>query len=333
MQQVGTDSRFWWRALDAPTPRPAASQIPSKPGAAAWFYPARNKQQTNPRAASLKLEVPRGDRRLPGRRKSKTNSVGLLGLFAGMTMVSAAAVALVLSGRANHTHIQSVLAGQAVEALMAIGFGVDQVSVTGHHFTSDADVFDALDLPNVRTFAEFDSAAALKRIERLPWVDTAQITRVFPGSLSVQVRERLPSAIWDRGDKCYLIDATGRVLGPIPTSNGWELPRIAGEGANSAAALLLTALGRHSEIQRATSHAERISERRWAIVLHNGSRLELAADRESEGLELFASNGELRQALNGPASVIDVRTPGRAIIRPLPSAKTVNAPVASGPRT
>lgn len=281
----------------------------------------------------MRLEVPRGDRRLAARRKAQNRSSGMLALFAGMTMVSAGSAGLLLSGYVDRAQIQSAMTSHAVDALMAIGFGVDQVSVTGHHFTSDADIFDALDLPNVRTFAEFNAEAALKRIERLSWVDTAQITRVFPGSLSVQVRERRPSAIWDRGDKSYLIDASGRVLGPIPTNNSWQLPHVAGEGANSEAAMLLTALGRHSDILRLTKHAERLAERRWALVLQNGSRLELGADRESEGLDLIESNGELRNALSGAAAIIDVRTSGRAVIRPITHVQPASALVIPAPRT
>ena len=309
------DTRFWWRALDAPTPRPVASQAHAKSSSSAWNYPSRRKTRSMAHTVGMKLEVPRGDRRYPARHKAQA-ATGLWALFIAMTMVSGIVAALVGSGSIDSKQIQATLTGHAVEAFMALGFGVDQISVTGHHFTSDSEIFDALDLPNVRTFAEFDAEAALKRIERLPWIETAQITRVFPGSLTVQVRERRPTAIWDRGDKSYLIDSTGRVLGPIPAANTWPLPHVAGEGANGEAAMLLTALARHNEIHRLTQHSERIAERRWAVVLKNTTRLELGADRESEGLDLIESNSELRQALAGPPAIIDVRTPGRAVVRP-----------------
>ena len=204
----------------------------------------------------------------------------------------------------------------ATRLMIAAGFGIDQLSLTGQRYTLDSDVFDALDLTNVRTFAALDTAAALKRIERIPWVETAQITRVFPGMLNIEIKERVPAAIWRRGDKNLLVDATGRTLGPVPPASSWALPQIAGEGASKEAPLLLAALLTHKEIASRLSYAERISERRWSVVLNNGSRIELAADREVEGLDQIASNAALRKAIAGPPATIDVRTSGRAVIRP-----------------
>ena len=80
------------------------------------------------------------------------------------------------------------------------------LTVSGQRFTADADIFDALDLPNVRSLLSIDSAAARERIERLPWIATATISRIFPGSLEVHVTERKPAALWIRGQREYLID-------------------------------------------------------------------------------------------------------------------------------
>ena len=63
------------------------------------------------------------------------------------------------------------------EVLYWTGLRIDQVTVSGQRFTPDADVFDALDLLNVRSLLSIDSAAARERIERLPWIATATINR------------------------------------------------------------------------------------------------------------------------------------------------------------
>ncbi len=200
--------------------------------------------------------------------------------------------------------------------MIASGFGIDQVSVTGQHYAADNDIFDALDLPNVRTFAAFDSDAALKRIERIPWVDTAQITRAYPGMLDIVIRERIPAVMWTRGDRNYLVDATGRVLGPAPATNDWVLPRVAGEGANSEASLMLAALHQYPGLESEYAYAERIAERRWRVVLKNGTTLELGADREIEGFEQIAQARAVAPALKGAPMIVDVRTPGRIAMRP-----------------
>lgn len=234
-----------------------------------------------------------------------------LALLAGPAALGAA----VASGAVEPRRVQIFVGGEAQRALLGLGFGIDQVSLSGHQHTADTEIYAALDLENVRTLAAFDAPAALKRLEALPWVETAQITRMFPGSLKVDIRERRPSALWMLKGQFYLIDPTGRVLGATNDAKAWNLPRIAGAGANTEASLLFTALSRYPQIASAVDHAARIGGRRWSLVLRNGSRIELAADREVEGLEDVANNSELRRALSGPAMVADVRTPGRLTVR------------------
>jgi cell division protein FtsQ len=316
LQQIGMTGRFWWRALDAPSPGAYLPHAAGAVGPTPWSYPSRRPAKAQARRDANKLAVPRDQRRAHLRRNGTQQGARLLALSMCAMLASAAGAGLYLSGAFADLKSKLALAQQASALLIAAGFGIDQVGISGHRFTPDADIYDALDLPNTKTFAGFDAAAALKRIERLPWVDTAQITRVFPGALSVQIRERLPAAIWSRADKSYLIDATGRVLGLIAPSTTWALPRISGEGANGEAAMLFVALARYPELQQTFAQGERVAERRWAVVFKNGSRLELGADREAEGLETVHANRELQRALLDSPTVVDVRTPGRPAIRP-----------------
>ncbi|MGQ0457057.1 MAG: cell division protein FtsQ/DivIB [Hyphomicrobium sp.] len=233
-------------------------------------------------------------------------------------VISAAAGILVISAQApGLAVIGDRISARVVEGAVALGFGIDQVNLTGQRFVADADVFDALDLGNVRTFWQLDADAALKRIERIAWVDTAQVTRVYPARLDIEIRERKPAALWMRGDAQYLVDATGRVLSPAATTHAWVLPQISGEGANSDAASLIAALARHPEIARRVATSERVADRRWRLRLSNGGLIELAAEREIEGLNQVAQSSALRNALAGEPVSIDVRSAGRVAVRPL----------------
>jgi cell division protein FtsQ len=206
---------------------------------------------------------------------------------------------------------------EANDVMIAAGFGIDQVNVSGQHFASDSEVFDALDLPNVKTFAAFDSDAALKRIERISWVDTAQITRVYPGTLDIVVHERTAAFMWKRGEMTFLVDATGRTLGPVARASSWNLPLVVGEGADGEAIAMFSALRQYPQIERQYAYGERVAERRWRIVLKNGTALELGADREIEGFDEIATVRVAASALKGTPMAVDVRTPGRIAIRPL----------------
>jgi cell division protein FtsQ len=207
--------------------------------------------------------------------------------------------------------------GPKLERLARVlGFGIDQVTLTGHHFSFDRDIFDALDLANVRTFAALDTAAVKSRIERLPWVDTAELTRVYPGALEIRVTERKPYALWQRTDRHYLIDKTGRVLAAVSGDSLPDLPRFAGEGAAAEAAGLMENLARYPEVASRLSEAERVSERRWTLKLQNATTIELPADGEVGALEELSRDTALVRLVAAGGTTLDFRGPGRVAVRP-----------------
>jgi cell division protein FtsQ len=324
LQQIASGQRKWWRAFETQTPKATPAFAPSH-SRSGLSKPIRARP-------SLALQIPRGERRYHrSRRPSRRWVAPVLTFTAIFVVTGVAAITLPLDRLKGFA---GKLDGKANALMIAAGFGIDQVSVRGQHYAADNDIFDALDLPNVRTFAAFDSEAALKRIDRIPWVDKAQITRVYPSGLDIVIRERIPAVIWTRGDVNYLVDATGRVLGPVPETNGWVLPRVAGEGAAREAALLLAALRQTPTIESEYAYAERVAERRWRVVLKNGTQLELGADREIEGLEEISNSRIVTAAMKRAAMIVDVRTPGRIAMRPandkLAKTAALDAPLSAG---
>ena len=196
------------------------------------------------------------------------------------------------------------------------GFGIDQVNLNGHTFSFDRDIFDALDLANVKTFAALDTAAVKARIERLPWIDTAELSRVYPGRLDIRVTERTPYALWTRADRHYLIDKTGRVLAGVSGDTLPKLPHFSGEGAAAEAAPFMEQLARYPELSAAFVMAERVSDRRWRLKLSNDTIIELPADGEVGALEAIAGDEALKRLVIAGRTTLDFRGPGRLAIRP-----------------
>lgn len=196
------------------------------------------------------------------------------------------------------------------------GLGLQQASVHGHRFTPDGDIFDALDLTHARTLLSFDSKAARIRIESLPWVERASIERIVPDRLDVRVVERTPFAVWRNGTHTALIDKGGRVLGAVPADAMPELPRVAGKGAPTETAALFKRLAAYPELLRQLQVAERVGERRWSLHLAGGSVVLLPSEDEAGAL---ARADALRSVATGKAVEIDLRVPGRPILRDRPN--------------
>ncbi len=195
------------------------------------------------------------------------------------------------------------------------GFGIDEVVLTGHRQTADTDIFNALDLPRARSLLSLNTRGVRRRLEQLPWIAGAEITRVYPNRLEIRVKERKPFAAWQRTGGEYLIDVTGRVLTEINRSNGLDLPRVAGEGAAREARALFAALARYPAIAKKLERAERIGGRRWTLHLRNGTVLQLPADREISALAMAAENSVVERGIREGNAVIDLRVLGRIAVR------------------
>lgn len=233
-------------------------------------------------------------------------------LFAGL--FGALAVNL-LAGGANQTHLGASFLPSADKVARFAGFGLDEVMLTGHKFTADNDIFSALDLGNARSLASFDTSGVRSRLERLPWIATAELTRVWPNRLDVRITERKAFAVWSRGGRDYLIDRSGRVLSAVNRGSDLGLPLFSGEGAATEAMALMTLAGRYPEIASRLEEAMRVGERRWTLKLSGGVTVVLPADREAPALDALTSGGDLAGLLAQGNRIIDLRAQGRVALR------------------
>lgn len=196
------------------------------------------------------------------------------------------------------------------------GFGIDQVTLRGHRFTLDSDVFEALGLDQARSVVSFDIIAARQAVEELAWVEQAAITRVYPDQLLVEISERAPYALWQRGDRYVIVDDEGRVLsGADPDTAPEGLLQIAGEGAATEATALAALLSGHPEIAGSMRLAERVGGRRWRLHLDGGSRIELPATGAAAVLADLKTWKGLGKLLAAGNTVIDARSSGRIAVR------------------
>ncbi len=211
----------------------------------------------------------------------------------------------------------------------AAGLGIDQVAITGHRYTTDAAIFTALDLDEARSIATFDPVAARERLEALPWVKHAALTRLYPGQLNVRISERSSFALWRRSGVLYLIDQSGHVLTATDERAAPKLPLVEGEGAGEHAAELLSLLADYRDIASRLERSERIGSRRWRLFLHGQVIIDLPVEQVPRALRLVSSAPSLRKVLEDGHSIVDLRASGRAAVRPI---NGIAAP-ADGPKT
>ncbi|MCB1548645.1 MAG: FtsQ-type POTRA domain-containing protein [Hyphomicrobiaceae bacterium] len=198
---------------------------------------------------------------------------------------------------------------------VAAGFAISEITVTGHSYTSDRVVYAALGLDAPKSLIGFDAAAARVRIERLPWVLSAQVTEALPRGVRVHIRERKAFAIWRHAGRYALVDRSGRVLGDIASPDGTGLPQIAGDGAAEAADRLFTALAAFADVSGRIASAERVGRRRWTLHLEGGLTVHLPQGDLHGGLTRFRSLAGRLDLSGGRYAEIDLRSPARLTLR------------------
>lgn len=93
-------------------------------------------------------------------------------------------------------------------------FGLSAVRVRGASATTRAAVLAAAGLHSGEPYLAIHPDEVRRRVEALPAVASARVTRVYPSSLRITVTERRPTAVVSSGDSRWLVAADGIVLGP-----------------------------------------------------------------------------------------------------------------------
>jgi cell division protein FtsQ len=288
------------------------------------------KARNNPRAKTLRHGV-RGPREISGvqpgsaRRGKKSGWQGrlmarigaalprpMLALTGGLILLALLA-ALLVSGVAGRTlhGLRNSVSGVVSDA----GFGVYEIRITGNRRVPTSTIFAALGLKPGQSIFFIDLPGARARIMALDWIASADVVRRYPDAISVAVVEKRPFALWQipsSGDhKVAVVERAGGVITTQEVEKFSRLPKLVGAGAPEAAADLVDAVMSHRAVSARIAAYERVSKRRWNLILNDGVVVKLPETgwpKELDALEhLIVDNGILERDV----TEIDLRSPAQ----------------------
>jgi cell division protein FtsQ len=127
---------------------------------------------------------------------------------------------------ATSVAVAAVVAG-SVGATRSPLLDVDRVEVVGARHTPQREVVAASGLADHPLMLDVDPAAVARAVESLPWVGRATAERRWPGTVRIEITERVPAAAVATGQGGWArVDRTGRVLALEPGRPA-DLPVIA----------------------------------------------------------------------------------------------------------
>lgn len=196
-----------------------------------------------------------------------------------------------------------------------LGYQVGDVLVEGRERTSPSRLLESLNVHRGMAILAFDPHAAKKRVEALPWVREASVTRILPDRIRIHLRERRPFALWQYQGKTQVIDHQGEMIPEASVLDFAELPLVVGQDAAAHAAELLAVLDREPEIKSLVSAAIRVRGRRWNLRLANGIDVRLPEGDPSAAWAQLARAEREERILARDISVVDLRMPDRMFVR------------------
>jgi cell division protein FtsQ len=201
------------------------------------------------------------------------------------------------------------------------GFAVDQVLVEGRGRTARAAILSALRVQRGTPILAVDPETARNRLEALPWIAQATVERRLPKLLYLRLTERKPLALWQLDGKLSVIDRAGRVIPGVPAKRFARLPLVVGPGAPKQAAALLAMLEREPTLKPLVDAAVRVGGRRWNLQLQGGIDVRLPEEDPAEAWSQLARLERDHGLLARDVVTIDLRLPGRLVVRTAPDAQ------------
>jgi len=113
-------------------------------------------------------------------------------------------------------------------------FKVNEVTISGGRIVSQVAVRNAAAIVlHQRSLIGLDSAAIEKRIGAVDWVSTAKVTRNWPSTIEIKVKEDVPVALLHikgarEAAQLYYIDRKGKVFLPVELGGDIDFPVITG---------------------------------------------------------------------------------------------------------
>ena len=213
------------------------------------------------------------------------------------------------------------------QLLVTLGFGINDVQITGEKETSEIAVLEQLDIGG--SLISFDVADAQKRLSQLPWIERVSVRKFYPGTLAIEITERKPFALWQRGGDVFVIDRSGTEIVPLDESRFAKLPLMVGGGANETADIVLPDLLSQPDIANQMRAAVLVAGRRWDLHLDNGVTVKLPERGVREALAQLVKLNAEEQLLMRDVVVVDLRLPDRVTVR-LPEGRTLEDVTSEG---
>lgn len=228
-------------------------------------------------------------------------------LLTGILIVGSFVAAIIAGGYVPRAFR---LMGEDADALVAdAGFGISSVHLAGNVRTQPSQILAALGFEPGQSIFGADIQGARQKLLALDWVADAQVRRQYPDSITVSLVEKLPFALWQTPSGLFVVERSGRVITRAEAAEFPRLPFFLGDGAPPSGAELVDAIAQHRAVVARVKAMERVSNRRWNLLLDDGVIVELPETGWAKQLDELEHLIVDKAVLERDIKEIDLRSP------------------------
>ncbi|MCI0465868.1 MAG: FtsQ-type POTRA domain-containing protein [Beijerinckiaceae bacterium] len=250
---------------------------------------------------------------LPGTILSHLAKPGASACFALALLASVGAYGALKGG---HYAAYVAKEGEPADILArAFGFAIKAVTVSGTRELREQDILSAAGIEPRNSLLFLDAAQVRERLKRLPLVKDAAVTKLYPGSLLINIEERQPYALWQNGGDTRIVAADGVPLAPLRGRRFIHLPLVAGAGANEKLRQYMAILDAAGHVRERIAAGVLVSGRRWTLKTATGIEILLPEIEPEAAMTRFADFERTYHLFDKDVLSFDLRQPGRLAAR------------------
>lgn len=229
---------------------------------------------------------------------------GVIGSLIAFSAVAGGA-AFHSSGSAN-----SVLAS----VVPGLGIAINRYEISGNTEVLDKEIVSLLVPEHGASILTYYVEHARELLKSNPWIADARVSKIYPSSISVDIIEYKPFALWQNEFGLQMIDREGRVLAAYDGRNH-ALPLVVGKGAETNSAGILGMVGKYPGILSRTTAMIRVGDRRWDLELDNGTIVMLPERDIEKELARLAAYDRDEDLFGRDILRVDLRFADRMIVK------------------
>ena len=211
----------------------------------------------------------------------------------------------------------ALVQAQISQSAANAGFEVRHVRVSGVERMNEDRVYERVVRQRNEPMPDVDVITIREELLELPWVKDARVSRQLPGTLAIDIVERVPHAVLQRPDHLVLVDVEGNELEPINRTDIGDRLVISGPGAVRQVKQLDNLLEAAPAISPQVRAAEWVGNRRWNLTFKSNQVLALpqGEDEAATALVSFARLDGQNRLIGGEVTTFDMRAPPRIYMR------------------